>query len=577
MLTGALLMTSPHSEGTYVTTAMFAIMTIVVLGKAAKDLNGTVPVDSSSGEAVGDSTTMDSSYNSSTLLALPGFQRMDVMPFALTSFISLAVKILAYMLGLRRLRRGPGAIDESTTGLELFALTTKEDGQSAAFTGADFQNMARVDIQKARRQQRKQVEPTLKLAHVLRHSVKERLTFLPDALDDWCELRALDLTDCNLLAALPPWFGNFVNLRTLSLYSCSSLTELPSSIGLLIELNQLTLEGCKRLSTLPSEIGQLVNLTVLDLGNCTMLHELPNAIQDLKKLELLDLFGCNSLAGLPGSLVADTGEQLTAIIPVLISLLSLDLSYCDELRFLEETFCDFAKLKQLSLVGCKSLIKLPKGIDKLTTLETLDLGYCSRLKSLPLSIGNLRNFNFQTLNLGGCRKLKWLPAEVGSLVNLRSVSLMNCCSLAVFPTCLFKLNRLEHLDLSFCEQFKVLPDELFNLLNLKTLNLMHCTMLAVLPIGLGKMTKLGTLNLAHCSNLARPLPDLSHIKGLKCEAGDTSDLLKGWVQTGCAGVPVESGGINVQQKKPPANTPQKKKKRIFTGKKKKMAAAETDV
>lgn len=526
-------------RSTYLTSAVFALMTIVVLGKAAGDGKNNAAVFSYNGNnTTGGFNLSGDAFGGDDIGVDVVFEGMDVLPFALVSFICLAIKMLAYVVVLHRLRRGPGAINESTTGFELFALTTEEVGQSAALTVADCQKMARADIQRFRRREGKQAEPVLKLKHVLRYTVHEHLTFLPEALEGWGELKLLDLSDCTLLKTLPSWFGNFVTLKNLNLSNCVQLTELPSSIGGLRQLQQLKLEGCKRLATLPAEIYRLQNLKFLNLGQCTELKEIPSSIEHLSKLEQLDFFECKSLRVLPGC----RGEPNT----IAESLLSLDLSYCESLLSLDETFCNYSKLKHLSLVGCKSLIALPKSIDKLIMVDRFDLGFCSRLTTLPVSIGNLRSFNFQSFNLGGCNRLKSLPAEFGSLVNLRTVSLMNCCNLTTFPTCLFKLHRLEHLDLSFCKQFATLPDEFFNkLTSMKQLNLMHCTSLLMLPNGMGKMTKLCTLKLSHCHKLAAPLPDLSHIVGLvNLEINDSSDVVKAWKETGLKAMPILIGAQN---------------------------------
>lgn len=61
-------------------------------------------------------------------------------------------------------------------------------------------------------------------------------------------------------------------------------------------------------------------------------------------------------------------------------------------------------LQTLNLAGCSRLQQLPGPTDSLTNLQTLDLSGCSQLEQLPYSIGKLTNLH--TLNLAGCNQLE---------------------------------------------------------------------------------------------------------------------------------------------------------------------------
>jgi Leucine-rich repeat (LRR) protein len=74
-------------------------------------------------------------------------------------------------------------------------------------------------------------------------------------------------------------------------------------------------------------------------------------------------------------------------------------------------------LETLRLGSCSRLQSLPIEIGNLMALKTLNLDYCSRLQSLPREIGEL--MALETLRLGSCSRLQSLPTEIGNLKALR--------------------------------------------------------------------------------------------------------------------------------------------------------------
>ncbi|MBN1431118.1 MAG: leucine-rich repeat domain-containing protein [Anaerolineae bacterium] len=109
---------------------------------------------------------------------------------------------------------------------------------------------------------------------------------------------ALELTNNNLLGALPPEIGHLNELRMLWL-DHNQLSKIPSTIGQLVKLQDLALSD-NQLVVLPAEIGRLTQLQMLYL-NDNRLQEIPREIGRLTNLEALDLSG-NQFAEFPAEI-----------------------------------------------------------------------------------------------------------------------------------------------------------------------------------------------------------------------------------------------------------------------------------
>jgi hypothetical protein len=129
----------------------------------------------------------------------------------------------------------------------------------------------------------------------------ESLTALPASLGALTALQRLGLGWCRSLAALPPSLGALTALQWLDLHACGSLTALPQSLGSLTALHELDLFGCGSLAALPPSLGSLASLQVLHLSGCVSLTALPASLGALSALQVLRLSGCVLLTALPAS------------------------------------------------------------------------------------------------------------------------------------------------------------------------------------------------------------------------------------------------------------------------------------
>ncbi|GLT30503.1 hypothetical protein SLA2020_052990 [Shorea laevis] len=155
-----------------------------------------------------------------------------------------------------------------------------------------------------------------------------------------------------------------------------------------------------RIKKCPKQIGKLIHLRHLDLSKNKKLKELPEAVCDLYNLLILDIGGCCRLERLPHRM----GN--------LVNLLHLRN---------EGTALNF----------------MPKGLEKLTSLKTLNVFVVTHKGAALSDLGNL-NHLCGTLSIRGLRSVRdeivgdtnpivWAgPSWIPPLANLKNIEIINC-------------------------------------------------------------------------------------------------------------------------------------------------------
>lgn len=135
------------------------------------------------------------------------------------------------------------------------------------------------------------------------------------------------------------------------------------------------------------------------------------------------------------------------------------------------------KLERLCLGNSTSLVEIHESVGHLTRLVTLNLEFCSNLRTCPK---NLVSKPFTTLKFQGCLKLHYFP---NVLVEMRHLRSLNLCFTAVeeLPSSIELLVSLRVLALSFCKRLTYIPTNIYKLLNLRQLNLRGCSNLCKFP------------------------------------------------------------------------------------------------
>ncbi|KAL6297272.1 hypothetical protein ACE6H2_005414 [Prunus campanulata] len=150
---------------------------------------------------------------------------------------------------------------------------------------------------------------------------------------------------------------NCKKLRTLATFD-SRITTMDSNLILQLKcLRTLNLSG-NSIKELPEEIGELIHLRHIDLSYNSYLEKLPDTICGLYNLS------------------------------------TLSLRFCAKLKKLLENMGNWINLNHLYVLG-GGLESLPKGIRRLTSLQTLDVCRCGGDNDEAFQIGDLRKLNLE--------------------------------------------------------------------------------------------------------------------------------------------------------------------------------------
>ncbi|GMP94260.1 hypothetical protein CsSME_00043778 [Camellia sinensis var. sinensis] len=297
---------------------------------------------------------------------------------------------------------------------------------------------------------------------------------LPTTIGSLSNLKMLAIERCRFLSELPDSIGGLASLKLLRLVG-TLITEVPDQIGALNALEKLEMGYCKNLRSLPNTIGNLLNLTTLYLDDA-VITELPQSIGMLERLERLRLNNCKFLQRIPSSIgrltslryCLMTGTAVTELPEELGMLSSLgtlnmakrshpgqpeaeDLAAQDNHSpVLPASFSNLSMLEEMDVSGWKLSGKIPDNFERLTSLETLNLGH-NNFCSLPSSLRGLSIL--KSLFLNHCKQLKFLSPLPSRLVHL---NVANCTALESVPD-LSNLKSLQDLQLTNCKKLMDIP------------------------------------------------------------------------------------------------------------------------
>ncbi|KAK1552009.1 hypothetical protein Q3G72_008786 [Acer saccharum] len=166
---------------------------------------------------------------------------------------------------------------------------------------------------------------------------------------DHTSLQNLEILDCPQLSSFPKGGLCTPNLTTLLLFNCKNLKGLPDQLHKLTSLLRLDIKECPELESIP-EGGLPCNLNFIRISSCNKLT--PRTEWGMLKLQDLDYFeiegGCRGLESFPEKNLLPS------------SIIKLRISKLQKLEFLDY-----------------------RGIEQLTSLETLMISSCKWLRSLP--------------------------------------------------------------------------------------------------------------------------------------------------------------------------------------------------
>ncbi|XP_031286067.1 putative disease resistance protein RGA3 [Pistacia vera] len=217
-------------------------------------------------------------------------------------------------------------------------------------------------------------------------------------------------------------------------------------------LRLLCLSGLQ-FDVLPFSIGALKHLRCLDLSWNLILKEIPEHVSKLLNLQTLRLLGCSNLQKLPRDM-----QKITS------------------LRYLEITAKEIGEWMQ-----------------KLTSLRILVLQGCGSLNSLPYNMKDLKGL--KKLVIRSCPKINLKMDLQGEDPNSSKTDSQSGDSNHWTDT-------LEYLRIEACPELKELPPWLASLKALKKLEILSCQELSSLPDGMQNLTNLREWKIKNCPTLS---------------------------------------------------------------------------
>ncbi|KAJ4723794.1 Disease resistance protein (TIR-NBS-LRR class) family [Melia azedarach] len=312
---------------------------------------------------------------------------------------------------------------------------------------------------------------------------------------DMSTIRDLDLT--------PRAFEKMSNLRLLKLYvpfdpdisNVSSKVHLPKDLDFLPnELRYLHWHGYPW-RTLPTNFSA-DNLVEVDLPYSEV-QQLWEGEKEASRLKVVDLQHSNYLNRIPDPVETPNLERIIV-------------SDCKRLSRLPSSIQNFNNLGLLSCEGLTSLSCFPNNIHFRSPIE-IDLSCCFNLMEFPSISGNVIK-----LRLSGTA-IKEVPSSIDRLTSLQLLDLSNCYSLTCLPTSICKLKFLTELNLSGCSNFERFP-EISGGLRFLCRVYLEGTKIKELLSSFERLMILKTLHLPRCCELASMPRNLTNL-----EVSDTTD------------------------------------------------------
>ncbi|KAG5543710.1 hypothetical protein RHGRI_016465 [Rhododendron griersonianum] len=217
--------------------------------------------------------------------------------------------------------------------------------------------------------------PHLMMLEYLEIEDCEKLEKLPRGLHNLKCLQKLILDSCPRLISFPKK-GLPPMLRTLDIYKCEALRSLPDQLEMLNSLEELKVRKCPWQTNFSCSRTRLPpTLKELEIKECgdvvSILAEEGMKI-DCPSLESVIIRGCERLKSLPDVMQNNDGGCLR-------SLSQLHITKCDNVESVPEGWFTATNLRELRILSCKKLKRLPHHAyeNNLTCLHDLRVDSCA--------------------------------------------------------------------------------------------------------------------------------------------------------------------------------------------------------
>ncbi|KAJ6980632.1 LRR receptor-like serine/threonine-protein kinase [Populus alba x Populus x berolinensis] len=265
---------------------------------------------------------------------------------------------------------------------------------------------------------------------------------IPRRIGELSKLQSLLLWQNSIVGAIPDELGSCTELTVIDLSENLLTGSIPRSFGNLLKLEELQLSVNQLSGTIPVEITNCTALTHLEVDNNGISGEIPAGIGNLKSLTLFFAWKNNLTGNIPESLSE------------CVNLQALDLSY-------NSLFGNCTNLYRLRLNGNRLGGTIPSEIEKLKSLNFIDLSNNLLVGGIPSSVSGCENLEFLDLHSNGIsgsvpdtlpKSYRGIPAEILSCSKLQLLNLGDNDFSGEIPRNLVKSITEISLNLS-CNQF----------------------------------------------------------------------------------------------------------------------------
>jgi disease resistance protein RPS2 len=284
--------------------------------------------------------------------------------------------------------------------------------------------------------------------------------------------------------------GSMISLKVLDL-SHTSVQSLPESVGGLKQLVCLMLAGVP-IKRLPASLTTLANLQILNLTRSSI-TELPSDIDRLRCLRYLSMYHCDDLQCLPCSISG------------LTSLQKLDMSYCSKVWDKKRRLKKMASITNLSTLTQLKVLRVQNNGE---TISRETFGSMLQMEALQLQLTLMTDLPDDIFNMSKLRRFSLecshvvrMESKFSKFHNLTQFQLWSCSTLEDLPD-LHKLSSLKYLVIFNCPKLKKFPREFTELGAFPSLEIFSLVYLdeleELLPIKEGAMPMLKVFTMVEC-------------------------------------------------------------------------------
>ncbi|KAG4177531.1 hypothetical protein ERO13_A11G312842v2 [Gossypium hirsutum] len=259
-------------------------------------------------------------------------------------------------------------------------------------------------------------------------------------LDKIPGVESLVIGNCERLNRLPKVLHAFPFITRIELEGCPGLICFAES-NFHPALKELRIVNCENLQYLVDEKEN--NNKSMSSNTCLLEHLI---IKDSPSLIWLSSRGdiCNRLQRLEIQRCPKLISLfLNAKLPVMLK--HLDIWYCPVLVCISQDFLETTDLESIIIRGAQKLKSLPRGLDKLSHLQKIQLSRCPNLVAFEES--GLPTTNLRVLRICNCENFGALPKCINNFTSLRKLTVWKCSADISFPEEGFPTN-LKSLEIS---------------------------------------------------------------------------------------------------------------------------------